>query len=308
MDCKFVSVIVPAHNEERYISQCLQSLAAQDYPKYQYEVIVVDNNSTDKTSEIAAGFGVKIVQQGSGPVGAVRNAGASIAKGELLAFIDADCIAPTNWLTQGARALASDRAVYGGGNDLRPTPHWIEKAWLLESKAPPKELLGCCIFIKKSDFFNVGGFDEKVTSGEDTKLSVMLKDHGYAVKMTQKLNVIHLGNPKTLKQFFLRQIWHSENYIQNWADTKTDPTFYLLIIFSVCSTAFALNALLKNTSEAIFFLAISLAVPMTFTHKRLRRSKKPLKNLRNLPAIYFLDFVYLSARFFGLLRSLKKTI
>ncbi|WP_417500535.1 glycosyltransferase [Marinobacter sp.] len=308
MDSKFISVIVPAHNEDKYISQCLESLSTQDYPKSLYEIIVVDNNSADKTSEIAANFDVKILQQSTGPVGAVRNAGAKLANGELLAFIDADCVAPKYWLAEGIEALSVDNSVYGGGCNIKSPPHWIEKAWLLENKAPPKELLGCCIFIKKADFFNVGGFDEKVTSGEDTKLSVMLKDQGYAVKMTRKLNVIHLGNPKTLKQFFLRQIWHSENYIQNWADTKTDPTFYLLIFFSVSSTAFVLNALLKNTSEALFLLAISLAVPMIFTLKRLRRSKNPVSNLRNLPAIYFLDFVYLSARFFGLLRSLKKTI
>src|SRR5690554_3348158 len=105
MDSKFISVIVPAHNEEKYISQCLESLTTQDYPKNLYEVIVVDNNSADKTSEIAANFDVKIIQQSTGPVGAVRNAGAEKAQGEYLAFIDADCIASPNWLSQGAAAL-----------------------------------------------------------------------------------------------------------------------------------------------------------------------------------------------------------
>src|SRR5690554_7504849 len=124
MDSKFISVIVPAHNEDKYISQCLESLSTQDYPKSLYEIIVVDNNSADKTSEIAANFNVKILQQSTGPVGAVRNAGASLAKGGLLAFIDADCVAPKDWLSIGTRALlASDSAAYGGGSDLRQSPH-----------------------------------------------------------------------------------------------------------------------------------------------------------------------------------------
>lgn len=308
MDSKFISVIVPAYNEEKYISQCLESLATQDYPKNLYEVIVVDNNSADKTSEIAANFDVKIIQQSTGPVGAVRNAGAEKAQGEYLAFIDADCIASPNWLSQGAAALSLDNTVCGGGYDLRPIPHWIERAWLLDNKTAPKDLVGGCIFIKKADFFHVGGFDEKITSGEDTKLSVILRAHGFDVRLKTELSVIHLGNPITLKHFFVRQIWHSENYFQNWKDTKTDPTFYLLLVFIFGLALFFFNILLKNYFEAVLFLSIAQTVPLMLSFKRLRRSKYFKNNLRNLPAIYFLDFVYLSGRVFGLRRSLWKKI
>ena len=306
MDFRFISVIIPAHNEQKYLTQCLESLVSQDYPKDMYEIVVVDHNSKDNTCKIAEAFGVKVIDQNAGPVGAVRNAGAKQANGELLAFIDADCVAPVDWLSKGANFLIKHESVYGGGCNLRTPPYWIEKAWLLENKSPPKDLLGCCIFIKKADFIKIGLFSEEITSGEDTKLSNSLKRQNYNVIMTEDLNVIHLGNPTTLKSFFLRQVWHSENYIQNWHETKLDPTFYLLTIFLIGLILFSSSLIYKNITGTITSMFIIFCIPFIFTLKRLRRSKKPRNDLRNLPAIYFLDFVYLSGRVIGLCKSLWK--
>lgn len=308
MEAKFITIIVPAHNEQEYISECLSSLNSQNYPKDKYEVILVDNNSTDRTQEIAQQFSIQIIEQKTGPVGAVRNAGARQATGELLAFIDADCIAPVDWLSKGANLLNTHGTVYGGDCDLRKHPHWIEKAWLLENEFPPKDLLGCCIFIRKIDFLNIGLFDEKITSGEDTKLSNSLKSQHYNVVMTKELNVIHLGNPTTLKSFFLRQVWHSENYLQNWSETKIDPTFYLIIIFLTGLIILLMTLILQDLPNVLLSIFIILSVPLIFTLKRLRRSRNPKKNLYNLPAIYFLDLVYLSGRILGLCKSFRKLI
>ena len=308
MSLDFVSIVIPAHNEERYLSQCLTSLFDQGYPSDKYEIILVNNNSTDRTQKIAESFKINIIEQKIGPVGAVRNAGAVRAQGSILAFIDADCVAPDDWLFSGSQLLKKPNCVYGGGADLKPSPHWIENAWLLENKLPPKELLGCCIFIKKTDFIDIGGFDETITSGEDTKLSVSLRERDFDVKMTDSLNVIHLGNPTTIKYFFIRQIWHSENYLQNWVDTKRDPTFYLLLLFLVSVTAVCFNFLLNKPDLAMIFLTIALTVPMIFTIKRLRRSKNMLKNLRNFIPIYSLDFLYLLGRSVGLGKSILKRL
>ena len=308
MDFDFVSVIVPAHNEEEYINKCLSSLKFQDYPKDKYEIIVVDNDSQDRTQDIARQFNVKLIFQDTGPVGAVRNAGAKQAKGELLAFIDADCTAPVDWLSKGVSLISKNEAVYGGGCDIQEAPHWIERAWLLKNKTAPKDLLGCCIFIKKDIFLKIGMFDEDITSGEDTKLSNSLKIHYHLVVMTEDLNVIHLGNPATLKAFFLRQVWHSENYLQNWHETRLDPTFYFLLVFLFGLLSFILQMADKSINGYFLSIAIVFGIPSVFTAKRLRRSKKPLKNLRNLPAIYVLDFVYVCGRTLGLCKSAWKVI
>jgi hypothetical protein len=154
----------------------------------------------------------------------------------------------------------------------------------------------------------VGLFDEKITSGEDTKLSTSLRNRDYHVIMLEELNVVHLGNPITLKSFFLRQVWHSENYFQNWIETKRDPTFYFLMIFLSGFILLLPSLFFENLEGALISLLAITGIPLIFTTKRLHRSRDPRENLRNLPSIYFLDFVYLTGRIFGLFKSSRKAI
>jgi glycosyltransferase involved in cell wall biosynthesis len=96
---KFVSVIVPVYNGERTLPRCLASLVGQDYPLDRFEILVVDNNSTDRSLEIAAGFPVRTLQEQHIQTSyAARNKGIQEARGEIVAFTDADCIAASNWL------------------------------------------------------------------------------------------------------------------------------------------------------------------------------------------------------------------
>lgn len=104
----FLSVVVPALNEERYIGQCLVSLTAQSYPRELYEIIVVDNASTDWTPEITLGFRVRVIYEAERGIGQARHRGAQAAKGEMIAGTDADAIAPPTWLEEIARAFRSD--------------------------------------------------------------------------------------------------------------------------------------------------------------------------------------------------------
>lgn len=94
----FVSVIIPTLNEERYIGKCLESIFNLDYPKNRYEIILVDNGSKDRTIEITKKFNAKIIKRKSLTIGTLRNIGARDARGSILAFIDADCIADRNWI------------------------------------------------------------------------------------------------------------------------------------------------------------------------------------------------------------------
>ena len=95
----FVSVIVPAHNEEKFLPLCLSSLQQQDYTG-SYEIIVVDNASTDSTGEIAARFGARVIYEAKQSPAWARQQGLLAAKGEIVAFIDADTMAPNDWLNR----------------------------------------------------------------------------------------------------------------------------------------------------------------------------------------------------------------
>lgn len=100
MKKRFISVVVPAFNSEKTVENCIKSLLCQKYPKNKYEVIVVDNISTDKTLMVLQKFGKKIKifkEQKRGSYHA-RNTGVKNAVGEIVAFTDSDCTADRNWL------------------------------------------------------------------------------------------------------------------------------------------------------------------------------------------------------------------
>lgn len=304
----FISVVIPAKNEEHFIRQCLASLAKQTYPADHYEVLVIDNNSTDKTAAIAQEMGVKVIAKPSGRVGAVRNFGASQARGNVLAFIDADCLVDPEWLTRAA-ALVSEKpnAVFGGGCLLREDANWLEKNWLLGegNKRVPKHLIGASILISRPTLEGVSGFNELVTSGEDTQLSEDLQRQGLEVVMTSKLSVTHLGNATSMMSFLKRQIWHSENYLLNIDSSFKDPTFFLLTLNILLWAISLLDIMFFQSKYIIIIILLILSIPLTFSIKRiLRAGIKDNLSVRRLLIIYFIDSLYVFSRTIGLLKSL----
>ena len=175
----YVSIVIPVFNEERYLSLCLTSLMSLSYPKDRHEILLVDNGSTDRTLEIARGFGeVAIHVKENVKVGAVRNYGVQKATGTVIVFLDSDCVVNPEWLIDGVRKLtANPGSVLGGRYLLRENPSWLEKYWILTAPGrtiTQASLLGGCIFITKEIFQNIGGFDERLNAGEDSDLTVRL--------------------------------------------------------------------------------------------------------------------------------------
>ncbi len=96
-----ISVVVPFYNASRYLKECLDGLLTQDYPRDDYEIILVDNNSTDESAKIAAGYdGVTLLTQPITGSYAARNRGISAARGDIIATLDPDCRPSSDWLSQ----------------------------------------------------------------------------------------------------------------------------------------------------------------------------------------------------------------
>ncbi|MDD1674499.1 MAG: glycosyltransferase [Methanomicrobiales archaeon] len=117
-----ISVIVPSFNEEKNIGRCLASLSVQTLPRDQYEIIVVDGNSKDRTREIAMQYADQVFIQTSPRVGGARNDGALRAKGDILATTDADCIIPPEWLVTIRAGFRKEDTVqvYGPVDPIEP--------------------------------------------------------------------------------------------------------------------------------------------------------------------------------------------
>ena len=87
---KKISVVIPTYNEERYIEKCLQSLVNQTLNRDDFEIVVVDGGSADRTVELAEGYADIVIPQESKGVGGARNDGVEVSRGELIATTDAD--------------------------------------------------------------------------------------------------------------------------------------------------------------------------------------------------------------------------
>lgn len=177
MELKLVSVVVPAFNEHRFISRCLQSLAQQDYTG-QFEIIVVDNNSTDNTAAVAKSFGAKVIYEGRRGIARARQCGFMAARGDIIASTDADTIVPTNWLSQINQIFTQNpQAVAVGGfyllYDGPVNARWLIKLalglmpFIIKFAPWLWNLAGCNFAVRRGIFLALNGFNLNVEVGED---------------------------------------------------------------------------------------------------------------------------------------------
>jgi glycosyltransferase involved in cell wall biosynthesis len=186
-----ISFIIPAHNEELWIGKCLGSIrTAMEKLAESYEVIAVDDASTDSTPRIAEQMGARTLRVEHRRISAVRNAGAHAASGEVFFFVDAD----TQINEQAvSAALAVLRAGAAGGGCLfdfdGPTPLWGR---IMVSFAVPLARLirwagGCFLFCTREAYRATGGFSESLYAGEDIAFVQALKKVGRFVVLKPKV-------------------------------------------------------------------------------------------------------------------------
>lgn len=184
-----LSLIIPAHNEEALLGDTLRILrASAEELAEPFEIIVVDDASTDDTKAIAISHDALVIPTDRRQIGASRNVGAGAAKGDILIFVDADTHVPT--ATLRAAVLAIRKGAVGGGARIRPdvgTPFWLAKlaVFTVTLMRVTKWAAGCFIFVRSDVFAAVGGFDERYFATEEIVLSRALKKRGRVVILSE---------------------------------------------------------------------------------------------------------------------------
>jgi glycosyltransferase involved in cell wall biosynthesis len=179
-----VSVVVPARDAERTLGETLESVLAQTYAPF--EVLVVDDASTDRTAVVAAGFdGVRVVVGAGRGASAARNLGVRASNGELLAFVDADDTVPLTKLADQAGFLAAHPEVgcVLGRQELlverEALPAWLERDTVFGDVGGVPLM---SMVLRRSAFELVGGFDESLRIAEDRDLLVRLRARGIGIE------------------------------------------------------------------------------------------------------------------------------
>jgi glycosyltransferase involved in cell wall biosynthesis len=303
VDLPRVDVIVPAFNEESYIGACLESLLQQDYPRHLYHIVVVDNGSKDNTMKIARSFDVDVRENREGRVGAVRNFGVSISSGKIIAFIDADCVAPVHWISEGVKMVgAAGVGAVGGIYLLRENPSWIERGWVLNTPIERSEvttLVGGSMFIPRDLFNRVGGFDETINAGEDTKLSHEIRKLGFKLLMFRQLAVVHLGYPSTALGFMSRQFWHASSFFRS-KNGWLDRTFLLTLMYSLSIVIVPVLLAFGQFRVAIPILVAIILGVLAFTIRRILFAKAFGSGVIRLVSAAIIDHLYFLARSAGM--------
>ena len=180
-----LSIIVPAFNEEALIEFCLQSidaaLAANTEFGFMAEIIVVDNNSTDRTAELAAGRGARVCFEPVNQIGRARNAGAAAAEGQWLMFVDADSLLSPSLVADVFRLIESGTKI-GCGSTVRMDglPRWARTTlWSWNVISVLFRWAAGSLFVCRADAFrDVGRFSEALYVAEEIDLSRRLKKWG----------------------------------------------------------------------------------------------------------------------------------
>lgn len=280
-----ISVVIPAFNAGQTISQTIEALERQTYPRELFEIIVVDDGSTDNTAEIIRQYNVKcIYQEKSGPAKA-RNTGWRQARSEFIYFTDADCIPQSTWIAELADDYSTDKigavgGSYGIANSRSLVADCIYQEIIERHNKMEKYVraLGSYnLSVRRNVLEEVGGFNEeyKMASAEDNDLSYKILKKGYLLFFDNNAKVAHY-HPQSLSRYLRTQFWHGFWRVKLYRDhpdmSKGDdyssifdyiqPVFSLLIIFSL---PFIFIPIVRKIFIFIILLEIALQLPVAFS-------------------------------------------
>lgn len=248
MGAFYISVIIPTYNRSHYIRRTIDSFLNQTYDPARYEIIIVNNNSTDDTLEVLKPYQEKykeriiVLNEFRQGVHFARNTAAKSAKGELLYYTDDDMIADPDLLNEIIKPFLLDDKVATTSGRVLPQwetepPKWVLKHCIngyLSLSDPSYDLLissrdcnvySCHQAIKKDVLFQAGGFNPENTQGEwigdgETGLNLKIKELGYKFAFNGNSLIFHIIPPTRMTQTYLNKRLGNQGNCDSYADYK----------------------------------------------------------------------------------------
>jgi glycosyltransferase involved in cell wall biosynthesis len=303
------SIVIPVRNDEVNLVRCLASLQRLDSSGPDFEVIVVDNGSTDATLDAAREFQkdlpLAILERPGVYISAVRNAGAARARGECLVFLDSDCEVRRDWLQQAACAISGAcQGVFGSGYLIPEGSSWVARHWYDEREkkcaGEVSYLPSGDLFVKREFFRDLRGFDEVIQTNEDYEFCQRARTAGSTITCVPELAVIHWGTPQSVAGFFRKNRWHGMHvfrvFLRNLPSLYNFKAVALAVYTMFCLLLVLAGVVAAIKSRDLLLLGGSLAAlllpPLLMGLKVAISSRRP----HHAPAMAFLYFVYAIAR------------
>jgi mycofactocin system glycosyltransferase len=308
-DCPSVSVIIPVRDRPEEIRECLQSLTRLDYPAAKQEIIVVDDASRDDTPAVVSEFpAVRLIRMPQHRQAAFcRNQAAEAARGDILAFIDSDCLADPTWLRELVPAFR-DRSLgaLGGWVDAAFEDNGLDRyekvksalkmgSWFKRSEQAERFFYvpACNFLVRRDAFRTIGGFRASLHVGEDVDFCWRLQDAGHSLEYRPMGRVAHKHRNR-LGAFCARRFDYgtSEPVLQSLHRARVKTLF-----LPWSETLFWLATVLAIVIPSLLPLAASgtlLLVDGIRKHRRLQTRQVPVTRREVYTAIVrgYLAFVY----------------
>lgn len=316
---KFVSIIIPALNEEKHIGNCLESIKKLNTSNDFYEVILVDNGSVDRTCDIAVSYtddlNLKILVVKNVTIAGLRNAGVKYAKGDIFAFLDADCTVSESWLNNAIKCFNDPAVGAAGSSYISPEDSsWVVKTW--DINIARKRELGLTtslpagnLFVDKEKYILINGFNESLITNEDFDLCFRLQGHGFKIYSDPDIRVIHWGVPNTLGDFYKKNKWHGTHvfkvFISNIKELNNFGAVSYGLYFTLVLIGFISSFLIVFLNyNFVYLMIMSLALilpPSWLSFKTLIKQQASFNYFFKLALLYF---IYGIARAHSLLDNL----
>ena len=282
------SVIIPGYNSEKTIDSCLQALFSQSVPKEHYEIIVVDDGSTDATAKIVQTYPVIYHHQENKGPAVARNQGAELAKGKIILFTDSDCVPDHYWIHEMVSLFIKDPKISGVKGAYKTkqkglTPRFaqaeFEDRFTMLEKSDFIDMVDTySAAFKRKVFLKAGGFDPSfpVANNEDTELSYRLASTGHLL-MFNPLAFVYHTHPGTLKKYlkikFWRGYWRIDVYARYPGKAVKDSytpavikiqTLLMLLVFVLLSLYLFLPIISFYSILSLLIVLVLTSVPFSW--------------------------------------------
>jgi len=298
-----VSIVIPAYNEEKYIGKCIESLLGQSYRNF--EIIIVDDGSTDRTVEIVKKLAsknkkIRLISQNHGGPGRARNLGVKNAKGEIIVLVDADMEFDKNYIANLIKPIVAGEAIgtyhtkeYVANKDNIWARCWGTKR--VEDKPGMKRPIFRAIL--KKEFERAGGFDPAAGTFDDQSLAKKIGGEAVGVDA-----VCYHNNPTTLSETFHHSKWIGGSFIVNpEAIIRHLKRFTIKIIIGLVLSFLIIIGFLNfwKITAVIFAILVLSALLMKAT------KEKDMRIFYALPVFYF---IFITGFLCGILKQIPNFI